>query len=365
MIDVLKSLFETAGISEEIQSDIEKAWASKVTENKESVTKQLREEFAQRYEHDKSLIVEAVDRMLSDHLKEEITQFIDDRKQLAEQKAKYAIKMKQDSDLMKEFITRQLSSEVKELREDHKSMTSNFVKLEEFVVSALADEIAEFYTDKQDVADTKVRLVREGKEALAALKEQFIKRAAKLVESTVESSLKSEMTQLKEDIENARKYEFGRKLFEAFASEYQTSYLNENSETSKLLKIIDKKNQEIMEAKEKVKDALLIIENKDSEVKLLKESTQRQEIMHELLAPLSKDNKAIMTSLLESVQTSKLQASFEKYLPAVISGTSTKKTQKRTLTESSEVTGNKDDSSIGRQPDANIIDIRRLAGINK
>lgn len=365
MIDVLKSLFETAGISEEIQSDIEKAWNSKVTENKENVTKQLREEFAQRYEHDKSLIVEAVDRMLSDHLKEEISQFIDDRKQLAEQKAKYAVKMKQDSTLMKEFITRQLSSEVKELREDHRLMTSNFGKLEEFVVSALAEEIAEFYSDKQDITETKVRLVREGKQALATLKEQFIKRAAKLVESTVESSLKSEMTQLKEDIENARKYEFGRKLFEAFASEYQTSYLNENSETAKLLKIIDRKNQEIMEAKDKVKDALMIIENKDSEVKTLKESTQRKEIMHELLNPLSGDNKEIMSNLLESVQTSKLRTSFEKYLPAVISGTSNKPSQKQTLNESTEVTGNKDNSSISRQPDANIIDIRRLAGINK
>jgi len=362
MIDVLKSLFETAGISEEIQSDIEQAWNSKVTENKESVTKQLREEFAQRYEHDKSLIVEAVDRMLSDHLKEEIAQFIDDRKQLAEQKAKYAIKMKKDSDLMKEFITRQLSSEVKELREDHKLMTSNFGKLEEFVMEALAQEIAEFYTDKQDVANTKVRLVREGKQALATMKEQFIKRAAKLVESTVETSLKAEMTQLKEDIENARKYEFGRKLFEAFASEYQTSYLNEKSETSKLLTIIDRKNKEIMEAKEKVKDALVIIESKDSQVKTLQESTQRQAIMHELLNPLSKDNKEIMTNLLESVQTSKLRSSFEKYLPAVISGTPSKQPQKQTLNESTEVTGNKVNSSIGRESDANIIDIRRLAG---
>lgn len=362
MIDALKSLFENSVISEEIRSDIEKAWDMKVTENREIVTKTLREEFAQRYDYDKSLIVEAVDKMLSEHLTEEITQFIDDRKQLAEQKAKYAIKMKKDSDVMKEFVTRQLSTEVKELREDHKVMTSNFGKLEEFVVEALAQEIAEFYTDKQDIADTKVRLVREGRTALGQLKEQFIKRAAKLVESTVEKSLSKEMYQLREDIEKARQFEFGRKLFEAFASEYQTSYLNESAETSKLLKIINRKNTEVMEAKSKVKDALMIIEQKDSQVQTLVESTKRQEIMHELLNPLSSDNKGIMTELLESVQTSKLRSSFDKYLPAVISGTSSSP-KKQNLTESKEVTGNKIDSTIGRQPDANILDIRRLAGI--
>jgi hypothetical protein len=361
MLDALQSLFETTGLSEEMKADIEKAWDTKVTENREIVTKQLREEFAQRYEHDKSLMVEAVDRMLSDHLQEEISQFIDDRKQLAEQKAKYAIKMKKDSELMKEFVTRQLSGEIKDFRHDHQNMTKNFHKLEEFVVEALAQEIAEFYTDKQDVADTKVKLVREGRQALHTLKEQFIKRAAKLVESTVEQSLASEMVQLREDIELARKNEFGRKLFEAFASEYQTSYLSEKSESSKLLKILEKKNQEVMEAKSKVSDALKLIEQKDSEVKKLMESKQRQEIMHELLAPMSKDHKVIMTELLESVQTSKLRTSFDKYLPAVIAGTT--ETKKQTLTESVAITGDKQNSTIGRQPDANIIDIRRLAGI--
>ena len=37
--------------------------------------------------------------------------------------------------------------------------------------------------------------------------------------------------ELKEDIDVARNNDFGRKIFEAFASEYATSYLNEKSET--------------------------------------------------------------------------------------------------------------------------------------
>ena len=40
------------------------------------------------------------------------------------------------------------------------------------------------------------------------------------------------------------------------------------------------------------------------------------------LAPLSKDQKEIMTDLLESVQTAKLRSAFDKYLPAVIDGNS-------------------------------------------
>lgn len=362
MLDALKTLFENNVISEDVRAEIESAWESRINENREQVTQQLREEFAQRYEHDKSIMVEAVDRMLGDQLREEISQFVEDRKQLAEAKAKVMMKHKKDAKAMKEFIVRQLAAEVKDLHEDQKQMAEKFIKLEQFVVEALAQEIAEFHIDKQELAESKVRLIREGREAFSKVKEQFIQRAAKLVESTVEKTLTTEIGQLKEDIETARKNDFGRKLFEAFSQEYQTSYLNERSETSKLLKVIDMKELEIAAVKNDAAQARQLAESKEHQVKALMESKQRQEIMHELLAPLAKDQKAIMTELLESVQTAKLQSSFDKYLPAVIAGEAPQK--RKALVEAKEVTGNKiPNSASSSEADANIIDIRKLAGL--
>jgi hypothetical protein len=362
MLDALKNLFENNVVSEEIKESIEAAWEARIVENRTQVTQQLREEFAQRYEHDRQVMVEAIDRMLGDQLKEEIQQFVEDRNQLAEAKAKYAVKMHNDAKLMKEFVTRQLASEVKELHEDQMQMASKFHTLEKFVVEALAQEIAEFHTDKQDIAEMKVRLVREGRQALASMKEQFIKRAATLVENTVEKTLTKEIGQLKEDIEAARRNDFGRKLFEAYASEYQNSYLNEKSETAKLLKVIDKKDQEVAEAHHAVAQATQILESKEAQVKALMESKDRQEIMNELVAPLGNTQKAIMTELLESVHTGKLRSSFDKYLPAVIAGEAPQK--KKALVEAKEVTGNKETHSVGSsEHENNIFNMRRLAGI--
>ena len=362
MLDALKNLFENNVISEEIKADIERAWESRIVENREQVTQQLREEFAQRYEHDKSVMVEAVDRMLSEQLAEEIAQFVEDRKQLAEERAKVAVKARQSAELMKEFVTRQLSTEVKELHEDQVQMASKFKTLEAFVVEALAQEIAEFHSDKKDIAETKVRLVREGRDALAKLKDQFIQRSAKLVESAVETTLTKEIGQLREDIEAARRNDFGRKLFEAFASEYSTSYLNEKSETAKLLRVIDKKDLEVAEAKHAVANAQKILESKEAQVKALTESKERQAVLSELLAPLASTQKVIMGELLESVTTQKLRSSFDKYLPAVIAGETSQK--RKALVESKEVTGDKTTSnSVSSSEDGNIFDIRRLAGI--
>jgi hypothetical protein len=362
MLEALKSLFENNVISEQVKAEIESAWQKRIDENRDQATQQLREEFAQRYEHDKQLMIEAVDRMLGDQLKEEISQFVEDRKQLAEAKAKVVMKAKKDAQTMKEFIVRQLAAEVTDLHEDQKQMADKFIKLEQFVVEALAQEIAEFHTDKQEIAETKVRLVREGREGFNKVKEQFIKRAAQLVESAVEKTLTKEIGQLKEDIEHARRNDFGRKLFEAFSNEYQTSYLNEKSETSKLLKVIDMKELAVAEARKEADAAKQLAESKEQQIKALVESKERQEVMNELLAPLARDQKAIMTELLESVQTTKLRGNFEKYLPSVVAGKAPQ--TRKALVEAKEVTGNKIPNSISSsENDSNIIAIRRLAGL--
>ena len=364
MLDALKSLFENNVISEEIKESIENAFEARINEQREVLTQQLREEFAQKYEHDKNTMVEAVDRMISEQLSAEIVEFADDRNQLAEMKVKYAQKMKQDASVMKEFVTRQLASEVKELHEDQKIMASKFGKLEQFVVGALAQEITEFMQDKKDLAETKVRLVREGRQEIKKVKEAFVQRAAKMVEGVVESGLRSEMATLKEDIEAARRQDFGRKLFEAFAAEYQSSYLNEKSETSKLLKVIDLKDQAMQEAAKAVVHAEKLLESKQDEIRTLKESQTRKQIMSELLSALNSEQREIMSELMESVKTERLNESFEKYLPSVLNGKAPQK--KQALVEAKEITGNKisnNQNSSGSSDSNNIVDIRRLAGL--
>ena len=361
MLDALKQLFENNVISEEIKESIQAAWDSKINEARTQVASELREEFAQKYEHDKNTMVEAVDRMISEQLAAEIVEFADDRKQLDEMKVKYAKAMKQNAYVMEQFVMRRLASEVKELHEDQVAMASKFGKLEQFVVEALAQEITEFFKDKQDLAETKVRLVREGRNEIKKVKEAFVKRAAKMVESVVSKGLRTEIYTLKEDIEAARRADFGRKLFEAFATEYQASYLNEKSETSKLLKVIDLKDQAMQEAANAVVKAEQILESKQAEIRALKESQTRKQIMSELLAPLNSEQREIMGELMETVKTERLNESFEKYLPSVLNGKAPQK--KQALVEAKEITGNKISNNQNSSQSADIYDIRKLAGL--
>jgi hypothetical protein len=364
MLDALKTLFENDVVSEDVRASIEEAWNTKIKENRQQVTAELREEFAQKYEHDKQTMIEAIDQMVSERLASEIAEFADDRKQLAEAKAKYAVAMRENANLLQKFVTQQLGKEVSELHEDQKAIADKFAKLEEFVVEALAKEIAEFYEDKKDLAETKVRLIKEAKQKFAQVQKSFVTKSAALVSETVAKTLNKEMSQLKEDIEAARQNDFGRRLFEAFANEYSTSYLNEKSEIVKLMKVLKVKDQQLAEAKTSAEQSKRLVESKEAEKKRLIETAERKDTLNELVAPLSKDQREIMMDLLESVQTAKLRSAFDKYLPAVIDGNTPAK-QKAILSEGKEVTGNRDESVTNtKAKDENVIELRRLAGLN-
>jgi uncharacterized protein YukE len=367
MLDAFKTLFESGMISEEVKSDIEKAWNTQLQEQREVVASELREEFAQRYEHDRGVMVEALDKMVSERLQAELREFAEDRKKAKEAKVKAEEKMKKDSKKMESFVISALARELKEFHSEREKVSENFTKLEAFVVEALAKEISEFATDKQDLVDTKVRLVREAKTKFEDIKNRFIERSAKIVENTVKNTLSSELHQLREDITVARQNNFGRKLFEAFNSEFQTSYLNSNSETARLLKIVDKTAKELEEARRAVDERGQLVESLTRKVKVTQDIAERSKTMQELLHPLTGDKRAVMESLLESIPTSRLTESFDKYLPAVMEGKATIKAHKQALTESkAEVTGNKAPrANVAEDPSSldNLIDIRKLAGL--
>ncbi len=362
MLDIVKQLFENNVISEENKSEIESAWNTRIQENRDQVTAELREEFAQKYEHDKGAMVEAVEAMLADRLQAELGELAEDRQGLIEARAKYAKKMKDDAKAMEAFVLNNLKKELSELHEDRKAVADNVAKLESFIVDALAKEIAEFHTDKKDLAETKVKLVRESKAKFDALKKEFISKASTMVAETVQKKLNSEMTQLREDIDAARKNDFGRRIFESFASEYAASHLNEKSETAKLLKVVLNKEAELEQAAKIVAEAQNQVAQKDRELRIIKENNQRKEVMSELLGPLTGDKREVMNSLLESVQTEKLRTAFDKYLPAVMNGNTP---AKRVLSEGKEITGDKQapQSSESEGKTAEIFDIRRLAGL--
>lgn len=365
MLDAIKPLLDSGIINEETQTAISEAWETKLSEARDELRAELREEFANRYEHDKTTMVEAVDKMVTESLAAEIEEFQSEKAAIAEERVAAKLAMQESAKKFNDFMVSKLAEEIKELRADRKVQVEATQRLEQFVESQLTEEIADFQKDKQDVVATKVKLVSEAKVKLAELQANFVEKSARLVKESVAKKLTAEMNQLKEDITAARENMFGRRLFEAFASEFSATHLNESKEIAKLMADMSAKDAEIMEARKSAEAAAALVEAKEQEVKAIKESADRSVKMNAMLKSLNKEKAAVMSELLESVQTAKLQSAFDKYLPAVLGNGSAKKSEKTVLAESRiEVTGDKTAKvNVVEHNDNNVVELKRLAGL--
>ncbi len=384
--NAIEDLLGSEALSEDARTSIQEAWDSKLTEQKEAMKAELREEFSQRYEHDKSQIVEAMDNMLSDAIKVEIEELAEDKKGLVDSRVNYTKSVKEHANILDKFVTESLANEVKQLRTDRKASGENFAKLESFVVKNISKELNEFHTDKRAVVEQRVKLVREGKALIAETKRDFVKKAAEKVEGIVAGALKGEINALKEDIETAKKNNFGRKIFESFAAEFLTSHLADGTEVKKYQNRVEDLESKLNESNNTLQKAIDEIKTSNAKIKIAEDSAKREKVLSELLSPLAKGKRALMGELLESVQTDQLRGSYQKYLPGVLNeetAVSAKKMKKQeankqklnentkvikeseTQSRRTVVTGNK---PIHINPDtsdakAEILNLQKLAGM--
>jgi 2-hydroxy-3-keto-5-methylthiopentenyl-1-phosphate phosphatase len=120
------------------------------------------------------------------------------------------------------------------------------------------------------------------------------------------------------------------------------------------MKVVDETTLKLKDAEKAIEEKQAVIESKNAESKRQADLMERKEKMAEMLKPLGKEKSEVMSQLLESVQTAKLQASFDKYLPHVMAETPIAN-KKQVISESS--------GDRAQREDADLTNIRKLAGI--
>jgi hypothetical protein len=300
-----------------------------------------------------------------------MAELAEDKKTLSDERVAYRKAIKEHAKVLDSFVTKMVAKEVQELRADRRNVQEHVSKLDSFVSQQLAEELQEFHADKKALVEQKIRMVREGQRELKESKKAFIREAAGAVDKTVTAVLKKEIRTLQEDITAARENDFGRRIFEAFAAEFNTSYLTEGREIRKVQKQLVQAAKQLKKANRMIAEQKKHVAIAESKARVASDMYARKEKLDKLMSPLGKEKRDLMSSLLESVKTDKLEQAFNKYLPGVLADDKPR-ARKKALRESvkREHTGNKKKAPVQAEAvdNTDIVEleaIRKLAGLSK
>ena len=222
-------------------------------------------------------------------------------------------------------------------------LTEAFVAEKERLVEAVDAKLSEMFgrevdelkEDFENFRDLEAEYAEKIVEAKAAMSDELQGDMVQLVEKLdtfMEIKLNEEIEELREDISQARKQEFGRRIFEAVSAEYMSQFHNE--EESEV-------NFSDMEARlEQTQVALEEAETKHAEL-------ERIIKLDKILAPLSGSQKEVMEQVLQTVATNRLEEGFKTFLPRIIRETKeSEKEDDTVLSESAEVNESTDTSEV-------------------
>lgn len=244
------------------------------------------------------------------------------------------------------------------------------------VTEALTSELVELREDVNRFRDLEVeyaqKLAESKTEMANTLKSDLLQLTEKM-DAFLEIRLGMELEELREDFEVVKKNEFGKKVFEAFASEYKKFMVEDDSTEAKL-----------NETEHQLEDALTALEESEKRLSALERSMKLEKV----LAPLSGRTREVMEAILKNVDTPLLEEAYKTYVGRVLKETSAEdvkpsekegkvlaegKVEKkvsgvvktgddseRLVTEATKAAGDKTLSAIS---DAEKLRLRRLAGL--
>jgi len=276
-------------------------------------------------------------------------------------KAEISEQWKASVDGFKAQVREEVSMEVRsELAEQWIVERDELVsKVDSFVSEALVKELSELKADIERFRDLEAeyaeKLVEE-KHKLAAQVEEDLDSLVDKIDDFFEIRLAAELNELKEDLEVVKQNEFGRKMFEAFASTYAKSFVDEDSLQAKLVV-----------AESKAED----LEKRLAEMEEQKAAMIREAKMEKVLAPLSGKKREQMAMVLKNIETSRLEESYAYFIGRIMKEDAP--AQANALTEGTVVekttlvTGEESVVNEGKavKETADLDMLRRLAGIKQ
>jgi hypothetical protein len=224
----------------------------------------------------------------------------DVRKELAEAVEAYKAQLVEDTrkSLEVEFATK--------FQNDKSEITNKLIAL---VNEQVAAEMKELKEDIETYRNLEVTYATK----LEEFKQEYADKLSEGFETLVKTQVTEEMKELRQDLLEAKKHNFGQKIFEAFKSEFETFGIG--PDVVELQNSIDKLQAELTESKTVVS------------------SMEREKVLNGLLSNLSGTKREIMKTILENVATDKLEARYNEAVPSILAEAEDKTKEEETKTQ--------------------------------
>ena len=210
--------------------------------------------------------------------------------------------------------------------------------LDEKITEVLVQELSELKEDCERFRDLEAEYAEklvESKHELASKLQEELTQLVQKIDAVVEIKLAEEFNEFKDDIEQTRKNLFGKKVFEAFAEEFKTFQVSDESSNGI--------EAQLAEAQTQRDDAMKAL----AEIEAERAALIRTQTLTKVLAPLTGRTREVMEAILRNVDTPMLEDAYKTYIGRILKESSKDENSEKEDKVLAETAGSKDSTPTG------------------
>lgn len=175
-------------------------------------------------------------------------------------------------------------------------------KAEEYLKSEI-EELREDIDRYRDLEAEYAEKVVEAREEMKETLQSDMKELVEMVDTFLDMALDEEFQELREDIEEVKRIQFGKEMYEAFESVFTRRFADENGVANEL----EEKEQRLEDTQRELNEAQQELD-----------SIKRSRKLDEVLSDLQGRPKEVMEQILQSVPTNRLEEAYNRFIGKVL-----------------------------------------------
>lgn len=344
----INTIVEKLPIEDSIKKELKEAWNSNFKIAVKDETAKINEGLHKKFNKDLATAYKAFEKYINEKLNPVIDEYGQEISAVRKIKEKYAEK-------------------ATNLKEDNEKQV--MIYLEEFkkyIDERFNESFQEILEDQIAYRKAAVAELNDFRQKKSHALNRMKKLGGKALKEFVEVIFVEHLKKFKEDVEAARKDNFGMEIFEAVQNTYRQTFLNTNKEFRTIMEDNERLRKDLSELKSTMKG---VYESKEKELKIAKRKTnqlqeqrERDDVISKLLAPLKGSTKTTMKTILENTETKNLERVFKTTYKDWVKN----KQEPSNLRQRANLTENLDNVKImtggsGQRVNPELEEIRRLA----
>ena len=217
-----------------------------------------------------------------------------------------------------DFVNENVKALVESSQKKNREFNSALNELNNFITEQVKIQVKEHREEMKSLEEARVSYLQEVNRKAVEDRKKYIMESAKKINDFVTKTIDSELREFHDDIKRNQQADFGRKIYECVRNEYAKEFFNDSKYANALAKASAKKLRQAQAVAESAQQKIKELTEQNKALMETKDAAIREQLITEACSALPESKKSMLRTLVKNIPTNQLKNKMNSYISTIM-----------------------------------------------